>query len=156
MIRSEQEYQEAVARLREDAEFAQQQCAAFVADGLTPEQVERAIEPTLSFQAQLEDEVRWYDRVRRRDFDLVGRLTDIGRLLIALRIANGVTQRELARRLNVSEAQVSRDERNEYHNITVERAQRIIDALEESVTIGVTDPGVPRVPPRSEDLVTVP
>src|SRR6266536_1338861 len=156
MIRSEQEYQEAVARLREDAEFAQQQRAAFVTAGLTPEQVERAIEPTLSFQAQLEDEVRWYDRVRRRDFDLVGRLTDIGRLLIALRIANGVTQRELARRLNVSEAQVSRDERNEYHNITVERAQRIIDALEESVTIGVTDPGVPRVPPRSEDLVTVP
>ncbi len=56
------------------------------------------------------------------------------RLLIAARIANGVTQRELAERLGVSEAQVSRDERNEYHGITVDRAQRILDVLDEKVS----------------------
>ena len=33
-------------------------------------------------------------------------------LLIALRIAKGLTQRELAERLEVSETQVSRDERH--------------------------------------------
>jgi DNA-binding XRE family transcriptional regulator len=142
MIRSEREYQEAIARLQEDADFARQQRASLVEAGLTPEQVERAMQPTLSFQAQLEDEVRWYERVRRRDFDLVYRLTDIGRLLIALRIANGLTQRQLAERLGVSEPQVSRDERNEYHNITMERAQRILDVLNEAVTVGVADPGV--------------
>jgi DNA-directed RNA polymerase specialized sigma subunit len=140
MIRSETEYQEALTRLRDDADFAQQQRAALAAAGdLSPEQIERAMQPTLSFQAQLEDEVRWYERVRRRDFETLNRLTDIGRLLIALRIANGVTQRDLATMLGVSEAQVSRDERNEYHNITVERAQRILDALRESVTVGVAD-----------------
>src|SRR2546421_13058436 len=37
----------------------------------------------------------------------------IGQLLIAARIANGMSQRELADRLGVSETQVSRDERNE-------------------------------------------
>jgi len=31
--------------------------------------------------------------------------------------------------LGVSEAQVSKDERNEYHGITVEKAQRILEAL---------------------------
>ena len=40
-----------------------------------------------------------------------------------------MTQRELARRLGVDEAMVSRDERNEYHGITVDRAKRMLDAL---------------------------
>ena len=47
------------------------------------------------------------------------------------RIANGLSQRELADRLadrlGVSEPQVSCDECNEYHGITIERAQRILD-----------------------------
>ena len=53
-------------------------------------------------------------------------LARIGLSLIALRIANGLTQRQLAERLGVNEAQVSKDE---YHGISVDRAQRIIDAM---------------------------
>ena len=44
---------------------------------------------------------------------------DSGHLLISLRIAKGISQRELAKRLNVHESQVSRDERNEYFGITL-------------------------------------
>jgi Helix-turn-helix len=43
--------------------------------------------------------------------------------------AQGITQRDLARRLSVHETQVSRDERNEYFGITLERAAKILDAL---------------------------
>ena len=50
-------------------------------------------------------------------------------MLISLRIAQGISQRELAKRLDVHESQVSRDERNEYFGITLERAIRILDAL---------------------------
>jgi len=50
-------------------------------------------------------------------------------LLVALRIAQGVSQRELAKRLEVHESQVSRDERNEYFGITLERAIKILDGL---------------------------
>jgi transcriptional regulator with XRE-family HTH domain len=50
-------------------------------------------------------------------------------MLIAVRIAQGVSQRELATRLDVHESQVSRDERNEYFGITLERAARVLDAL---------------------------
>jgi transcriptional regulator with XRE-family HTH domain len=50
-------------------------------------------------------------------------------MLIALRIARGLTQRQLADRLGVPESQVSSDERNEYHGVTIERAARILDAL---------------------------
>ncbi|MGA2447310.1 MAG: helix-turn-helix domain-containing protein [Polyangiaceae bacterium] len=48
---------------------------------------------------------------------------------LALRIALGLTQRELAERLEVHESQVSRDGRNEYHGMTVDRASWILDAL---------------------------
>lgn len=50
--------------------------------------------------------------------------------MIAARITQGISQRELAKRLNVHESQVSRDERNEYFGITLERAVKILDALE--------------------------
>src|SRR2546421_111291 len=49
-------------------------------------------------------------------------------------LAQGLTQRELAERLGISESLVFRDERNEYHDITVERAQRIMDTRGETVT----------------------
>jgi transcriptional regulator with XRE-family HTH domain len=50
-----------------------------------------------------------------------------------------MSQKELAERSGVSEAQVSRDERNVYHNITVERIQKVIDALDETIRPVVTD-----------------
>ena len=137
MIRTETEYQEALRRLAQDREVAERQRAALVERGLSPEQVERVMEPLLSFQAQLGEEVAWYENVRRGDVPAVSRLTHVGRLLIALRIAGGLTQRELAERLQVDESAVSRDERNEYHGVTLERAQRILDALRESVTVRV-------------------
>jgi DNA-directed RNA polymerase specialized sigma subunit len=106
---------------------------------LSEEEVRRALEPTLSFRAQLEEEVEWFERVRRRDFGIIRDLSEVGTLLIALRIANGLSQRELAEKLGVSEAQVSRDERNEYHAITVDPAQRVLDAMNETLTSGVED-----------------
>jgi transcriptional regulator with XRE-family HTH domain len=56
-------------------------------------------------------------------------LQGLGQLLVGLRIARGISQRELARRLDIAESQVSRDERNEYHGISVERASRVLQAL---------------------------
>lgn len=139
MIRNQKEYNEALRRIREDEEFIAEQRKALEGMALGPEQVERAMQPALSFHAQLVEEVGWYDRVRRRDFDTIKSLTAMGRLLIAVRIANNVTQRELAERLGVSEAQVSRDERNEYHGITIERAQRILDVLQERISMTIDE-----------------
>jgi DNA-binding XRE family transcriptional regulator len=139
VIRNEAEFKEVLRRLDEDRKFVEEQRTALAAQGLTPGEVDRAIAPLLSFQAQLAEEVDWYKSVRNRQFPIIRRLTQLGRLLIALRIANGLTQRELAERLGVSEAQVSRDERNEYHGITLERAQRVLDALQASLTTQVDD-----------------
>lgn len=139
MIRTEHEYEEARRRLVQDREVADRQRQGLYAAGLAAEEVARAMEPLLSFQAQLAEEVEWYERILRRDFSTFRSLTDLGRLLIALRIADGLSQRELADRLGVHESQVSRDERNEYRGISVERATRILDALGESVQTQVEE-----------------
>jgi DNA-binding XRE family transcriptional regulator len=129
MIRSEVEYQVALRQLRENEQTRARMREAFASGGFTPEQVEELMEPTLCFHAQMEEEVEWYEAARRGNLPVVRHLQGLGRLLIALRIYQGLTQRQLAERLGVSEAAVSRDEHNEYHGITVERAQRILDAL---------------------------
>ncbi len=78
-----------------------------------------------SFHEQLREEVESYERLKRGNFDEMHNFQGIGRLLIALRIASGLSQRDLAEKLEVHESQVSRDERNEYHVVTFERANRV-------------------------------
>jgi hypothetical protein len=55
-------------------------------------------------------------RARHKQGLLLGRMRQLG----FARIAQGITQRELAKRLGLHESQVSRDERNEYFGITLE------------------------------------
>lgn len=129
MIRSESEYQNAVTRLEAERQRFAQHKEAWKKQGFTPEQIAKLAEPLESFHMQLEEEARSYERLKRGQFEELENLDGLGQTLIGLRIARGMTQRELARRLGVDETMVSRDERNEYHGITVERAQRVLDAL---------------------------
>lgn len=129
MIRNENEYREAVGRLAEEKGRIKAQRAELKKMGLTADKVKRATDPIRSFHLQLEEEVRSYERLKRGEFDELSDLRGVGHLLISLRIARGLTQRELAERVGVHESLVSRDERNEYHGITLDRAARILDAL---------------------------
>jgi Helix-turn-helix len=131
MIRTDKEYKEFCEKIEKDREVILLQRAALEQMNLTEEEVKRALEPLISFNQQLVDEVLWYERVRRREFGTINDLTSIGRVLIALRIANQISQKDLADRLRVNVSQISRDESNEYHGISLDRAQRILDALGE-------------------------
>ena len=134
MIRSEVEYQEAVRRLKEQDQLLSEQEKKLKSMGLGPEEAKRAMDPLRSFRQQISEEVDRYDRLKRGEFAEVRNLRGMGQLLIAARNFRGLTQRELAERLGVHESQVSRDERNEYHNITLERAARILDILDVEVS----------------------
>lgn len=129
MIRSEHEYREAVRRIADEAARLKEQEKKLREMGLDRDEVKRAMNPMMSFHEQLKEEVESYERLCRGEFGPLRNLDGIGQLLVALRIARGITQRELAERVGVHESQVSRDERNEYHGVTVERVQRILDAL---------------------------
>ena len=129
MIHSEKEYKEAIKRIRQEKERLAKQKTELKGMGLGPAQIKRALDPMISFHQQLEEEVHAYERLKRGKFEEIGNLRGLGQLLVSLRIARGLTQRQLAEKLGVHETQVSRDERNEYHGVTLERAARIMEAL---------------------------
>ena len=129
MIRNETEYKEAVARLAEERNRLGEHRSRLKESGLTDEEIKRVIDPMESFHLQLKEEVESYERLKRGEFDELVNFRGFGHLLIALRIARGISQRDLAKRLGVHESQVSRDERNEYFGITLERAVKVLDAL---------------------------
>ena len=129
MIRNETEYKEAVARLAEERSRLGEHRARLKESGLADEEIKRVIDPMESFHLQLKEEVESYERLKRGEFDELVNFRGFGHLLIAVRIAQGTSQRDLAKRLRVHESQVSRDERNEYFGITLERAVKVLDAL---------------------------
>jgi ribosome-binding protein aMBF1 (putative translation factor) len=129
MIRSETEYQQAQDRIAAERLRFAEHANDWANQGYTAEQIARLMEPLESFHQQLVEEVERYERLKRGQFAEFENLQQFGQILIGLRIARGMTQRELARNLKVDESLVSRDERNEYHGITVERAKKVLDAL---------------------------
>ena len=137
MIRNENEYQVAVERLRDEATRLAEQERVLREKGLTDDQLKNALDPMRSFHLQLKEEVEAYERLRRGEFDPLQNLGGLGRLLVSLRVFRGVSQRELAERLGVHESQVSRDERNEYRGVTLERAGRVLEALGAELTTTV-------------------
>lgn len=130
MIRTDTEYRRALQRLADEAETLRAQRDHLAGLGLSADELDRAMQPMLSFRAQLEEEVEAYSQMRRGDLGPLQSLTAIGRWLVGARIARGLSQATLAERLGVHESQVSRDERNDYRGVTAERAQRILEALD--------------------------
>ena len=129
MIRNEAEYQQAVARVDAEKNRFVEHIEAWKKQDFTADQIAKLREPLESFHMQLVEEVQSYERLKRGQFSEFETLHGLGQIIIGLRIARGMTQRQLARCLKVDETMVSRDERNEYHGITVERANRVLDAL---------------------------
>ena len=129
MIRNEAEYKEAVQRIADEAARIKAERAKLQDLDLSKEEIKRALDPVRSFHEQLKEEVAGYERLMRGEFDELRNFEGVGRLLVAARIAKSVSQRELAERLGVHESQVSRDGRNEYHGVTVDRANRILESL---------------------------
>lgn len=137
MLRSREE----LDRTRELLEGARNtiavQRAHYQAQGYTEEQLERATSVMRIWEHQFAFEVEEYERNVRGEFGPAA-FSSLGRQLIALRLARGLSQKELARLLGVSEAQVSRDETNQYRNISPEKTQRVLDALGGQVEIHVS------------------
>lgn len=148
MIRNESEYQEAIRRQRDEQARLSQHRERLEALQLNAEEIDRTLDPLRSFHAQLAEEIEEYERLKRGELGELVNLHGLGRTLIALRIARGVSQRQLAERLGVHESQISRDERNEYHGVTVERASRILDELAVDLRSHFTEPVLPPLSPK--------
>ena len=80
---------------------------------------------------QLEQELREYDELKAGELKLphVEKLDEIAPFITKIRIAKGVSQTELARRLGVSKQVISRYEESQYQTVSIARLQDILDAI---------------------------
>ena len=129
MIRTEEEYIAAVERVEDEAIAIEKERQRLLGLGLSEEQAEYALQPAVTFREQYLDEIEEYERLRRGQLDNSFNLMGIGRRLVQARIYRRVTQQELAAKLGITAQQVSRDERNEYHNAGIERIKKVMEAL---------------------------
>jgi transcriptional regulator with XRE-family HTH domain len=103
---------------------------------LSPGEIENNVALMVGLQEDLQDDIQRYERYRQGDLTGLKSLREIGDLLIAARIARGLSQRDLAERLGIHESQVSRDERNEYQGISCERAAQVLEVLSVDLELG--------------------
>jgi ribosome-binding protein aMBF1 (putative translation factor) len=129
MIRSDKDYRGTVRRIRGTEEELRAEEERLEREGRTKVEIKRLLDDVRTVLAGLIEEKEMYERLLRRDYSDLVRLEGLGQVLVALRIGEGLTQRELAEKLGVDESLISRDERNEYHGITVERAKKILAAM---------------------------
>ena len=129
MIRSETEYQKAILRVKHEKELIEKAKKNLKNSGLKSKEIERALNPLLSFRAQMEEEIETYEKIKRGDFETIENFDGLGRSLIALRINKNMSQKDLADKLKVAESQISRYEKNEYRGISMERANEILNTL---------------------------
>lgn len=159
MIRTDKEYRELIQRINEYEKFFKTRKAELIEkENLSEDNAEFALQPARLLYEQIKFEVDQYERIKRGDIDAIQNLESIGQMLIAVRIALGMTQKELAERLKVSEAQVSKDEKHEYAGISVQKAQNILNQLGVSIRTEVTlpsDPGLGRYEKHCEDFACV-
>ena len=137
MIRTDHEYRESLRRIDGVAAALAAEELKLRNEGLSEDQAHQAMAPSRFFHEQIRSEIVSYERLKRREFDELHNLHGLGQMLIALRISAGLAQRDLAERLGVHESMVSRDERNEYHGVTVDRANRNLEAMGVQITTRV-------------------
>lgn len=129
MIRSDAELDDTRAKVQEQESRLASYRRELERNRLPAADVERALEPIRAFARQLHESIEEYERIRRGELPEISSVDALGAALVAARVAAGVTQRELAARLGVHESQVSRDEKNDYHGVTIERAAKVLASI---------------------------
>ena len=101
------------------------------ADGMHPMIAQAQVDAVSSQLADLEAELREYEAVREGEFPLEALrvVADLPELLIKARIAQGLTQRELADRLGLKEQQIQRYEATDYAAAKWSRIRKVASAF---------------------------
>ncbi|MBH8587133.1 helix-turn-helix domain-containing protein [Thermoactinomyces sp. CICC 10520] len=129
-IKSEEQYRKQKAAVEEMEKKREQTRRELEAEGADEKAIQVALFMMSAMYDQMKFEVEEYERVKRGEFDHeTVPMHELGSHLVKLRIWKGITQSELAKRLGISQPQISKDERNEYQGISIAKANRILRAL---------------------------
>ncbi len=126
LITTEAEYRRTRGIIKNSEKGFLAQAASLAKEGMSKDEIKRALSPFRSQIYDMKGDLEWYENAKRGIFDPIENLEGIGRVLIGLRIASGMTQAELAEKLGVTQPVISEDENDEYHAISVDRVQRIL------------------------------
>lgn len=99
-----------------------------IAQGLSPDEISAALEPFVSRQQELGDQLRLYEQLVTGDLSGLEGLSQ-GQGLIAARIARRLSQKQLADLLDIDQAQLSRYETTEYRTAIGETLNRVTEVL---------------------------
>lgn len=93
--------------------------------------------------ADLESELREYESLKAGNFEFkdLNVLSELPTALIKARIAQGLSQRDLAERLKLKEQQIQRYEATDYASVSLERIKKVVDALRANGAIIHTQEG---------------
>jgi len=153
LIRNDKQREQSVALLTTMQAEAKKFKKKLQGEGKTRKEIKELLDPQISMYEDVKADIETYDRWKSgdlTDFEAAD-LDQVGIFIIAARIAQGISQRQLAEMLEVNESTVSRDERNDYHGITIVRAVKILKVLGCSVVMDVWPQRI--LPPPHPDAV---
>lgn len=136
-IKSEQQYKTMKKRLESLVKQREEKRKELETEGIKEEHIQIALLCVDELYHSTKRDVEEYERVIDGDFEKeTVPLHQLGSHLIKLRLWKGLTQTELAERLGVSQEQVSKDENRGYQGASMDKINRVLQALGvEKITI---------------------
>ena len=106
--------------------------------------IAKAQEEALRSQiADMEEDLREYESLKSGEFpmDELNAVAELATVLIKARVAQGLSQKDLAERLGLKEQQIQRYEATDYASASLARIKEVVNALGE----GAVNPASPSV-----------
>ena len=135
MMKTDKELEASKKQLSKLKELYETQLAELKGKGLSEAQAKDSLSSSWTYAMQCQEEIDLYEKLKRGELPPVEEFSTRGKYFVAARIARGMTQRELAERLGTKESAVSRDERNEYHGISMDKMDRLAAVLNLKVLV---------------------
>ena len=131
MIKNEKQYRMTKAQARRFEEALEELSRQARPANVSPRLWQAQREAAESQWRDLQEEIDAYEQLQsRKDNELVlETVEDLPKTLIRARIAAGITQEGLARRLGVKTQQVQRYEATEYESASFARIRKVVQAL---------------------------
>ncbi|MPZ14365.1 MAG: helix-turn-helix domain-containing protein [Chloroflexi bacterium] len=129
MIANERQYRITKA---EAAKFEEALARLETVEGHRSDEMRRIMRDAMESQLEeLQEQLAEYDALRSGKVTVleIEGLQELPTALIRARIASGLTQKELARRLGLKEQQIQRYEATRYSGVSLERIQQVAEVL---------------------------
>ncbi len=131
MIKSERQYRITRAQAARFAKALEALSQGPNPNGLHPLIAKAQVDAMSSQLADLEGELREYESLKGGQFqmDSLKLVADLPSILIKARIAQGMSQRELAERVGLKEQQIQRYEATDYASASLARIREVVSAF---------------------------